>query len=136
MLSINEFISLVTKFMLMVDKKIKVEFDDQADDDMPTVIVTFPSREKYIIGCDHNAKAMDRYLMRPKCFFACRGETRHSNSYYEPDDFEWIDIAVNVDCVPAICVKVALDEYKQRFDDFNEKMFDIVDYFNEEIDGE
>lgn len=136
MLSINELLSLVSKFMLMVDKKIKVEIDDQADDDMPTVIVTFPSREEYLIGCDHNARVMDRYVMKPKCFFACRGETRHSNSYYEPDDFEWVDIAVNVDSISAICAKVALDEYKQRFEYFNEMIFDVATNFDEEIDGE
>lgn len=136
MLSINELLSLVSKFMLMVDKKIKVEIDDQADDDMPTVIVTFPSREEYLIGCDHNARVMDRYVMKPKCFFACRGETRHSNSYYEPDDFEWVDIAVNVDSLSAICAKVALDEYKQRFEYFNEMIFDVATNFDEEVLGE
>jgi hypothetical protein len=122
--------------MLMVDKKIKVEIDDQADDDMPTVIVTFPSRAEYLIGCDHNAKVMDRYRMKPKCFFACRGETHHSNSYYEPDEFDWVDIAINVDSLSAICSKVVLDEYKQRFEDFNEAIFEVAINFDEEVLGE
>lgn len=134
MMELNELLRLVTKFMSKVDRKIKVEIGDQAHDDMPTVIVTFASRREYLIGCDHDAKTMDRYVMKPKCFFACRGEVHHSNSYYEPDDFEWIDIAVNQDSLSAVCAKVALDDYKLKMSDFAESIDDIIQSMYEDGD--
>jgi hypothetical protein len=122
MLTIQELLILVSKFMSQVNSKIKVEVYPEADDDIPTVIVTFPSKIEYLIGCDHNQKNMDRYRMRPKCFFASRGEISYSFDYYQPDDFDWIDIAINKDSVASVCVTVAMDEYKVREESFRENL--------------
>ena len=122
----------VSKFMEMVDKKIKVEIYDEADENIPTVIITFPSRAEYLIGCDPDSRVMDKYSRNPQCFFACVGETYHSNSYYEPDSFEWEDITVNKDDLIGVCGIVARHEFKTRTEWFYEKIMDIEQQMFEE----
>lgn len=124
----------VSRFMEMLDKKIKVEIYGEADDLIPTVIITFPSKAEYLIGCDPDSKSMDSYRMKPRCFFASVGETYHSNSYYEPDSFEWEDIAVKQDDLVSVCGFVARHEFKARSEWFYEMIMGIEEqmYMDEE----
>jgi len=88
---------------------------DLNDFDIPTVAVEVNNREDYLI----------QYEFDSSCYFVLEEEVHHSNNYYEPDDYEIVEIRktekMSKDKKMSILLMI-----NEMVKDYNEKVFGYI----------